>query len=128
MPLYHFRVPDCFSIIAHALTLEKRSGSRGYLCITSRCAWPHPFRARGGFPGNAETACIRHWDSFNPFHCLHSAGVILGIEQSSYTVEEGTELSVCLTYSGGELSGVNLTYEVQTVDGTATSLGVGEFM
>ena len=32
-------------------TLEKRSGS---VYKPHVCAWPHPFSARGGFPGNAE--------------------------------------------------------------------------
>ena len=52
----------------------------------------------------------------------------LGIEQTSYTATEGIELSVCLTYSGGELSGVNLTYEARTIDGTATAGGVGKLI
>ena len=49
----------------------------------------------------------------------------LGIAQTSYTVDEGIELSVCLTYSGGELSGVNVTYEAVTMDGSATVNGLG---
>ena len=52
--------------------------------------------------------------------------VTLGIAQTSYTAAEGTELSVCLTYSGGQLSGVNLTYDARTMDGTATAGGVGK--
>ena len=44
------RVPDSFSEIAHAL--EKQEA-------IINCAWPHPFCARGGFPGNAQTACLR---------------------------------------------------------------------
>ena len=52
----------------------------------------------------------------------------LGIEQTSYTATEGTELSVCLTYYGGELSGVNLTYEARSIDGTATAGGGGKLI
>ena len=50
----------------------------------------------------------------------------LSIAQTSYSVVEGTGLSVCLSYSGGELSGVNATYGVFTEDGSATVDGGGE--
>ena len=44
-PCLESREPDRFRLRMGA-TLEKRSGSV--------YTWPHPFSARGGFPGNAE--------------------------------------------------------------------------
>ena len=50
----------------------------------------------------------------------------LSVAQTSYSAVEGTELSVCISYSGGELSGVNAMYGVFTEDGSATVDGGGE--
>ena len=55
-----------------------------------------------------------------------SVDVTLSIAQASYTVEEGTELSVCLTYSGGDLNGMTVTYNASTVDGTAAVSANGQ--
>ena len=59
VPIYwclESREPDRFRLPMGA-TLEKRSGSILCTCIYIQprvCAWPHPFSARGEFPGNAE--------------------------------------------------------------------------
>ena len=52
--------------------------------------------------------------------------VTLSFAATSYTATEGELLSVCISYSGGELDGATVTYTVTTLDGTATDAAVGE--
>ena len=52
----------------------------------------------------------------------------LYFEQTSYTVEEGTNLTICLVSFGSELDGVEISYNVFTEDGTATVHGMGRLI
>ena len=52
----------------------------------------------------------------------------LYFEQTFYTVEEGTNLTICLVSFGGELDGVEISYNVFTEDGTATVHGMGRLI